>query len=132
MGAAQAADTTHYGGKDLARSFRQVRGNTIQTAEDIPGDKYGFQASPDTRSIGATLAHIAVSTGFQDYIQRNKVTDLASQEFSSTVEPQESREKSCRGKIFHCARVAERALVTPQRMKPDCPEPPFAHRPYLQ
>ena len=44
---------THYGGKDLARSFRQVRGNTIQTAEDIPGDKYGFQASPDTRSIGA-------------------------------------------------------------------------------
>ena len=29
---------THYGGKDLARSFRQVRGNTIQTAEDIPGD----------------------------------------------------------------------------------------------
>ena len=67
---------THYGGKDLARSFRQVRGNTIQTAEDIPGDKYGFQASPDTRSIGATLVHIAVSTGFQDYIQRNKVTDL--------------------------------------------------------
>ena len=67
---------THYGGKDLARSFRQVRGNTIQTAEDIPGDKYGFQASPDTRSIGATLVHIAVSTGFQDYIQGNKVTDL--------------------------------------------------------
>ena len=53
---------THYGGKDLARSFRQVRGNTIQTTEDIPGDKYGFQASPDTRSIGATLVHIAVST----------------------------------------------------------------------
>ena len=67
---------THYGGKDLARSFRQVRGNTIQTAEDIPADKYGFQASPDTRSIGATLVHITVSTGFQDYIQRNEVTDL--------------------------------------------------------
>ena len=67
---------THYGGKDLARSFRQVRGNTIQTADDIPGDKNGFQASPDTRSIGATLVHIAVNTGFQDYIQRNKVTDL--------------------------------------------------------
>ena len=47
-----------------------------QIAEDIPGDKYGFQASPDTRSIGAALVHIAVSTGFQDYIQRNKVTDL--------------------------------------------------------
>ncbi len=67
---------THYGGKDLARSFRQVRGNTIQTAEEIPEDKYGFQASSDTRSIGSTLAHIAVSTGFQDHIQRNKVADL--------------------------------------------------------
>jgi uncharacterized damage-inducible protein DinB len=67
---------THYGGKDLARSFRQVRGNTIQTAEDIPEDKYGVQASPETRSIGATLAHIAASTGFQDHIQRNKISDL--------------------------------------------------------
>ena len=67
---------THYGGKDLARSFRQVRGNTIRIAEDIPADQYGFQASPDTRSIGATLAHIAVSTRFQDYIQSNRVTDL--------------------------------------------------------
>jgi uncharacterized damage-inducible protein DinB len=67
---------THYGGQDLARSFRQVRGNTIQAAEDIPEDKYGVQASPNTRSIGATLAHIAVSTGFQDHLQRNKIADL--------------------------------------------------------
>ena len=42
---------THYGSKDLARSFRQVRGNTIQTADDIPADKYGFQAIP-TRAAG--------------------------------------------------------------------------------
>ena len=54
---------THSGGKDLARSFRQVRGNTIQTAEDIPGDKYGFQASPDTRSIGDTLVHLVPGVG---------------------------------------------------------------------
>jgi uncharacterized damage-inducible protein DinB len=67
---------THYGGKDLARSFRQVRDNTIQTAQDIPEDKYGVQASPETRSVGTILAHIAVSTGFQDYLQRNKVADL--------------------------------------------------------
>ena len=68
---------THYGGKDVARSFRQVRGNTIQTADDIPGDKYGFPGESRTRAASApTLVHIAVSTGFQDYIQRNKVTDL--------------------------------------------------------
>ena len=28
-----------YNGKDLARSFRDVRGNTITIAEDIPEEK---------------------------------------------------------------------------------------------
>jgi hypothetical protein len=29
-----------YGAKELAESFRTVRKNTIQVAEDIPADKY--------------------------------------------------------------------------------------------
>ena len=37
---------------------------------------YNGACSSRPRAIGATLAHIAVSTGFQDYIQRNKATDL--------------------------------------------------------
>ena len=90
---------THYGGKDLTRSFRQVRGNTIQTAEDIPGDNYGFQASPDTRSIGATLVHIAVSTGFQDYIQRNKVTDLKDVNFMELFQKFSAEEAKPRTKV---------------------------------
>ncbi|MDA1183966.1 MAG: DinB family protein [Acidobacteria bacterium] len=77
---------THYGGKDLARSFRQVRGNTIQAAEEIPEDKYGFQASPDTRSIGATLAHIAASTGFQYHIHSNKIADLKDVNFMELMQ----------------------------------------------
>ena len=89
---------THYGGKDLARSFRQVRGNTIQTAEDIPEDKYGFQATPDTRSIGALLAHIAVSTGFQDHIQRNKITDLKDVNFMELVQKFSTEEAKPRTK----------------------------------
>ena len=55
---------TYYGGKELADAFRTVRNNTIQIAEDIPEDKYGFKASPESRSIGQTLAHIATSTTF--------------------------------------------------------------------
>ena len=35
---------TYYGGKELAAAFRTVRKNTIQIAEDIPEDKYDFQA----------------------------------------------------------------------------------------
>ena len=38
---------TYYGGKELADAFRTVRSNTIQIAEDIPEDKYGFRATPD-------------------------------------------------------------------------------------
>jgi uncharacterized damage-inducible protein DinB len=52
---------TYYGPKDLAESFRTVRRNTIQVAQDIPEDKYSFRAAPDTMSVGELLAHVATS-----------------------------------------------------------------------
>lgn len=55
----------YYGAKELANSFRTVRKNTIQVAEDIPEDQYGFTPAEGTRSIGRTLAHIALSPQFQ-------------------------------------------------------------------
>src|SRR4030095_15030154 len=58
---------TYYGGKELAAAFRTVRKNTIQIAEEIPEEKYGFRATSGTRTIGETLAHIAVSTGYQHH-----------------------------------------------------------------
>jgi uncharacterized damage-inducible protein DinB len=51
-----------YSGKDLARGHRTVRKNTIQIANEIPEDKYGFRATPDTRSVAEMLAHIAAGT----------------------------------------------------------------------
>jgi uncharacterized damage-inducible protein DinB len=50
---------TYYGAKDLAGSFRTVRKNTIAIAEDIPEDKYGFRAAPETRTVAQMLVHIA-------------------------------------------------------------------------
>ena len=67
---------TFYGGKNLAFSFRQVRNNTIQIAEEIPEAKYSFKAAPDTRSIGELLAHIALGSGMQMHIHRSNVSDL--------------------------------------------------------
>jgi uncharacterized damage-inducible protein DinB len=67
---------TYYGGKDLAYSFRQVRDNTIQIAEDIPEAKYSFQAAPDARSIGQLLTHIALGPGIQMHIHGSKIADL--------------------------------------------------------
>lgn len=55
----------YYGAAQLAASFRTVRQNTIQIAEDIPADQYGFIPAAGTRSIAATLAHIAIFPQFQ-------------------------------------------------------------------
>ena len=72
---------TYYGGKELAAAFRTVRNNTIQIAEDIPESQYNFKPAPDTSSVAQTLAHIAVSTGFQSHIHENKVTDMKTVKF---------------------------------------------------
>ena len=50
---------TYYGAKELAESWRTVRKNTIQVAEDIPEEKYSFRAAPDTMSVAEILAHLA-------------------------------------------------------------------------
>jgi uncharacterized damage-inducible protein DinB len=72
---------TYYGSKDLAASFRQVRGNTIQIAEEIPENQYSFKAAPDCRSIGQTLVHIALGPGFQSHIHGNRISDLKTVNF---------------------------------------------------
>jgi uncharacterized damage-inducible protein DinB len=51
--------TSLYGIRQLAAGMRAVRQNTILIAEDIPEAKYGFRATPGTRSIAETLVHIA-------------------------------------------------------------------------
>jgi uncharacterized damage-inducible protein DinB len=72
---------TYYGGKDLAAAFRTVRQNTIKIAEEIPENKYDFKPAPDCRSISQTLAHIAVSTGFQSHVHMNKISDMKTVNF---------------------------------------------------
>jgi len=72
---------TCYGPRELAAAFRTVRNNTIKIAEDIPENKYNFRAAPDTRSIGQTLTHIALGSGFQHYVHSNKVSDLKTVNF---------------------------------------------------
>ena len=58
-----------YGAKDFARAFRTVRKNTIQTAQEIPEEQYGFRAAPDTRSVAELLIHIAVTPTLTERIQ---------------------------------------------------------------
>lgn len=55
---------TYYGAREIARSFRTVRGNTLQIAREIPEDKYGFKATDQTRSVEKLLTHIALIHSF--------------------------------------------------------------------
>ena len=77
---------TYYGGRDMAAAFRTVRENTVKIAEEIPENKYDFAPAPDCRSIGKTLAHIALGTGFQEHIQRSKVTNMMTVNFPELMQ----------------------------------------------
>ncbi|MEQ1883572.1 MAG: DinB family protein [Bryobacteraceae bacterium] len=72
---------TYYGSKDMAASFRTVRKNTIQIAQEIPEDKYGFSPAPGVRTVGEALVHIALSTGLQMQIHQQKLKTLAGFDF---------------------------------------------------
>jgi uncharacterized damage-inducible protein DinB len=73
---------TYYGTKDMATAFRTVRQNTIQTAQDIPEDKYGFRAADGCMTVAATLAHVAASTNFHHTLHGiDKKTHVSMEDF---------------------------------------------------
>jgi hypothetical protein len=70
----------------MAASFRTVRDNTIKIADEIPEDKYTYRPANDCRTVGATLTHIALSTGFQHYIHSNKIADMTQVNFRELMQ----------------------------------------------
>ena len=76
---------TYYGGNEMAASFRTVRKNTVQIAEEIPEDQYGFKASPDTRSIAQLLTHVALIPRIQAEIHQHRIDELAKLDFSGLL-----------------------------------------------
>jgi len=89
---------TSYGAKEMAASFRTVRKNTIQIAEDIPESKYSFRAAPDTRSVAETLTHIAVSPRFQFHVHRNRIADMKNVNFPALFQEFSAEEQKPRSK----------------------------------
>jgi uncharacterized damage-inducible protein DinB len=73
---------TYYTGTDLANAFRTVRKNTLQVAHDLPADKFDFRATPDTRTVAETLAHVAANTRWVHRAHGvDKVTSLSHEAF---------------------------------------------------
>jgi uncharacterized damage-inducible protein DinB len=72
----------YYGPKELAESWRTVRKNTMQVAEDIPEDQYGYRAAPDTMSVSEMLSHLACATHWAEQCHFvNKQTSVSMEDF---------------------------------------------------
>ena len=88
----------HYGAKELADSFRTVRKNTVQVAEDIPEDQYGFSPAEGAKSVGHSLVHIALSPKFQHAIhageRRSTFEGFDFQSLMKRIADQESTERT--------------------------------------
>lgn len=89
---------TYYGAKDLARSYRTVRGNTIQIAEEIPENKYDFRPAPDCRTVGQTLVHLACLSALPLHLHRNRISDLNTVNFMELIQPIAAEESKPRTK----------------------------------
>jgi uncharacterized damage-inducible protein DinB len=87
---------TYYGGKELAQSFRTVRNNTIQIAEDIPEDKYDFKPSQESRTIAQTLTHMAVATTFPTMLhgERIPIENIDFAEYMKKVGAEEAKPRN--------------------------------------
>jgi uncharacterized damage-inducible protein DinB len=87
-----------YGAKQLANSFRTVRKNTIQIAEDIPESQYEFVAAEGTRSVAKLLVHIATMPSlWQDIHGVKKLTRMEEYDFFGafvSLQAQENQKRS--------------------------------------
>jgi len=89
----------YYSAKDMAAAFRTVRNNTIKIAEEIPEDKYTFQAASDSRTVAQTLVHIAMGTRFSLLAHgEQRLKTLEGFNFYSFIHPILEEEKKPRSK----------------------------------
>ena len=88
-----------YGAAQMASSFRTVRMNTIQIAEDIPESKYDFVPAPGTLSVAAHLKHIAMAPMmYEDMHRHRRVTTLKGYDFPAAVGRARAEEEKPRSK----------------------------------
>jgi uncharacterized damage-inducible protein DinB len=89
---------TYYGGPELASSFRTVRNNTIQIAEEIPESDYSFRPSEESRTVGQTLVHIALGPTFQTHVHQNRLDSLTKVNFPALIQSISAEEAKPRSK----------------------------------
>jgi uncharacterized damage-inducible protein DinB len=88
-----------YGGKELANSFRGVRKNTIQVAEDIPESHFNHVAAPGCKTVAQMFVHIVITadTGHEIH-QRRRMTTFVGVDFIPILERMNAEEAKPRTK----------------------------------
>lgn len=96
----------YYGGAELAAAFKTVRENTIAIADEIPEDRYDYRPTPDVRSVGELLAHMAVNTRWQQAVHTGRLTFIDFEQFRRRTAQAAGEEQALRGKtaIVHALR----------------------------
>ena len=75
-----------YGAKELANSFRTVRGNTLQIAREIPEENYDFVAADGVRSVSQLLKHVAyVDILYYDFHRDRHIDTLKGYDFGALI-----------------------------------------------
>ena len=100
-----------YGAKDLARSYRTVRENTIKAAEEIPESKLDFSPAPGTRTIRQMLTHIALTDSFSA-VHKDKRTSFEGINFPELIGQMQAEEQQPRTKAELIALLKERGAAT--------------------
>lgn len=98
MRAGKLEHMSTYGAADLAASFRTVRKNTIQIAQEIPEEQYGFSPAAGTRTVAQTLTHIAVSPRIWKAIANSGLTTLQGFNFMGLFQAVVAEEQTARTK----------------------------------
>ncbi len=100
-----------YGARDLARSYRTVRNNTVQIANEIPESKFDFSAAPGTRTVRQLLTHIALTDSFSG-IHKEKRTSFDGFNFPELVGQMTAEEQKPRSKAEIVAMLTQRGEET--------------------
>jgi uncharacterized damage-inducible protein DinB len=83
----------------MAASFRTVRGNTIQIAEEIPEESYGFRPAEGVRTVGELLIHIALLYSFSRRVHaEERRTAIAGFDFPAHIRKMRAEEAKPRTK----------------------------------
>ena len=99
---------TYYGAKELAEGFRTVRKNTLIIADEIGEQHYGLQASPESRTIGQTLVHIAVGSMLAEQIHgAERRTTIVGFDFPAFLNKVRAQEQTSRNKAQLIALLKE-------------------------